>query len=256
MTDWSAILREQEHRPYPLPAAPFAVTMTWHDLLFAHFEVEPRALRAAVPSSLELDLWHGQAWVGVVPFYMSQVGPPALNQLPWTSAFAELNVRTYVTRGGRAGVYFFSLDAANWLAVLTARAKFHLPYFWARMELEHEGATIRYRSRRWLGPPARFEASYQPSGEPYSSQPGSLEHWLTERYCLYTTDGAGVVYRGEIQHPPWPLQAAQADISINEMGRPHGLSLAAERPLLHFARRLDVLAWPLERAETGGRTSR
>ena len=249
MTDWGQILREQEHRPYAPPSAPFAITMSWHDLLFIHFEVEVSALRAAVPSGLELDLWQGKAWVGVVPFYMSQVGPPALNQLPWTSRFEELNVRTYVTQGGRGGVFFFSLDAANWLAVLTARARFHLPYFWARMLLEHDGSAIRYRSRRRLGPPARFEASYGPSGAPYRSEPGSLEHWLTERYCLYTTDGAGRVYRGEIHHLPWPLQAAEADITINEMGRPHGLSLEAERPLLHFARRLDVLAWPLVRAE-------
>ncbi|HKO94684.1 MAG TPA: DUF2071 domain-containing protein [Polyangiaceae bacterium] len=247
MTDWEAILREQEHRPYPLPSAPFAITMSWHDLLFVHFEVEVSALRAAVPRGLELDLWQGQAWVGVVPFYMSQVGPRALNQLPWVSRFEELNVRTYVTHQGRGGVFFFSLDAANWLAVLAARAQFHLPYFWASMQLEHDGPTIRYRSRRRLGPSARFEGSYQPSGAPYRSEPGSLEHWLTERYCLYTTDGAGRVCRGEIHHLPWPLQAAEAEIISNEMGRPHGLSLAAERPLLHFARRLDVLAWPLER---------
>jgi uncharacterized protein YqjF (DUF2071 family) len=202
-------------------------------------------LRARVPAGLELDLWENEAWVGVVPFRMTQVGPLALNHLPWVSAFPELNVRTYVRHGGKLGVYFFSLDAACWPAVLGARVGFSLPYFWAHMACTAEGPGITYQSQRLLGPAAQFEARYAPTGDVFRALPGSIEHFLTERYCLYTTDRAGRVYRGDIHHLPWPLQLAELALIKNEMVEWTGLTLRGDRPLLHFARRLDVLAWSL-----------
>jgi uncharacterized protein YqjF (DUF2071 family) len=227
--------------------------MCWHDLLFAHYRVDHAALRAVVPARLKLDLWDGDAWIGVVPFYMTHVGLPGLNQLPWLSAFAELNVRTYVRHGEKSGVFFLSLDAANWAAVLGARAGFRLPYFWARMRCHRQGPEILYRSQRLVGPDARFEARYAPTGEPRRSAPGSFEHWLTERYCLYTVDGRGQPYRCDIHHPPWPLQPAEATITTLDMTASQHVSLGGE-PTLHFARRLDVLAWPLRRAEAPDET--
>jgi uncharacterized protein YqjF (DUF2071 family) len=249
MTDWNALLAETSHRPYPLPRGRFKGTMSWHDLLFAHYRVDATALREAVPRSLELDLWQGAAWLGVVPFYMSNVGLPSAHRLPWLSAFEELNVRTYVCHGGRSGVYFFSLDAANWAAVLGARAGFRLPYYWARMRRIQRGAEVVYHSRRLVGPPARFEARYAPAGEVRRSEVGSLEHWLTERYCLYTVGSQGEAYRSDIHHRPWPLQSGQAVITTLDMNLPRGSSIADQQPLLHFARRLDVLAWPLRPAD-------
>jgi uncharacterized protein len=251
MTRWNEILRHTSHRPYPLPAGRVFGTMCWHDLLFAHYRVDRDALRAVVPARLELDLWRGDAWIGVVPFSMTHVGLPGLNQLPWLSAFAELNVRTYVRYGGKSGVFFLSLDAANWAAVLAARAGFLLPYFWARMRCHRHGQEILYRSQRLVGPAARFEARYAPTGEPQRSAPGSFEHWLTERYCLYTVGSGGQPYRCDIHHEPWPLQSAEATIATLDMTAAQQLSLTGE-PVLHFARRLDVLAWPLRRAEEAG----
>lgn len=240
---WRELLVHTQHRPYPLPEAAFLMTMSWHDLLFAHWPVRADELRCLVPAALELDLWEGEGWIGVVPFHMTQVGLPALNRLPWVSAFAELNVRTYVRRGGKAGVYFFSLDAACWPAVIGARATFHLPYFWARIARSAEGAGVRYESRRLVGPAAGLRARYGPSGERFAASPGSFEHWLTERYCLYATDGAGRAHRGDIHHLPWPLQPAQAELEPTESVRWAGLRLRDTAPVLHFARRLDVVAW-------------
>ncbi len=244
---WRALLDVHDHRPWPLPVRPFLMTMSWHDLLFAHWRVPVARLRELVPASLELDLWQGEAWIGIVPFHMSQVGLPSLNRLPWLSEFSELNVRTYVRCGGKSGVVFFSLDAACWPAVLGARAGFRLPYYWALIHCEREGEAIRYHSERVLGPAARFEASYGPSSPVRRSAPGSFEHWLSERYCLYTTDGAGHALRGEIHHLPWPLQSAEAVFGRNDMLGWLGLEPLAAPPVLHFARRIDVLAWPLER---------
>ena len=240
---WRELLAQTEHRPYPPPDAPFLMTMSWHDLLVAHWPVRAEDLRRVVPATLELELWQGEGWIGVVPFYMTQVGLPTLNRLPWVSAFSELNVRTYVRRGGKPGVYFFSLDAACWPAVLGARATFHLPYFWARIARSAEGSGIRYESTRLIGPRARLRARYGPSGEPSPAPAGSFDDWLTARYCLYATDAAGRVRRGEIHHLPWPLQAAEAELEPRELVSWTGLRLRDTAPVLHFARRLDVVAW-------------
>jgi uncharacterized protein YqjF (DUF2071 family) len=167
-----------------------------------------------------------------------------LPDLPWVSAFPELNVRTYVERAGRPGVWFLSLDATNALAVWAARRFFHLPYFRASMSLRREGDGIRYRSER---PGANFEGDYRPISDVYRAEPGSLEHWLTERYCLYAQDPGGALWTNEVHHAPWPLQKAEARIRVNTMAASHGLDLHGPGALLHFARRIDVVVWSGER---------
>jgi uncharacterized protein YqjF (DUF2071 family) len=222
---------------------------TWNDLLFAHWPIPVEVMRPLVPAGLELDTFDGTAWVGVVPFHMTNVAVRSFIAVPSTSKFPELNVRTYVTLDGKAGVYFFSLDAASALAVATARQAFFLPYFNARMSVVESGNTIYYSSQRThrSAPSAVFIGNYGPTGEVYHSQRGTLESWLTERYCLYSVNKQQRVYRGDIHHLPWPLQPAQAHIQVNTMTQPHGIELPDREPLLHFARRLDVVVWPLRR---------
>src|SRR5215203_5109131 len=188
------ILNETAHRPWPMPDSPWLMTQTWHDLLFAHWPVDAGVLRPLVPSAFAIDTLEGQAWVGVVPFRMTNVAPRGIPALPWISAFPELNVRTYVRVGDRTGVYFFSLDATNPVAVGVARLLVHLPYFTASMECIERDGWIRYRSERATdGPsPARLIARYRPAGAPEPPAAGTLEHFLTERYCLFTTDRAGL----------------------------------------------------------------
>ncbi len=221
------------------------MAQSWHDLLFAHWPVAPDSLRPLVPAQLELQTFGQQCWVGVVPFRMSGVRARWLPAIAGTSSFPELNVRTYAVCGGKPGVYFFSLDAASLLAVKTARLLYHLPYFHADMRSDDTGAGIVYRSKRRRND-AEFEGRYWPLSEVNRRASATLEHWLTERYCLYTTVKGGI-YRGEIHHEPWPLQDAEADIRVNTMARAAGISLPNTQPLLHFARRLDVLIWPLRR---------
>jgi uncharacterized protein YqjF (DUF2071 family) len=220
---------------------------TWHDLLFAHWPLSTAVMRPLVPASLTPDTFNSQCWVGVVPFRMSGIRARGLPALPCLSRFPELNVRTYVTHGGKPGVYFFSLDAANRPAVWAARKFYHLPYFHAEMSCEDRGGTILYSSRR-LKSAAEFQGSYRPTAEVRLREKGSLEHWLTERYCLYTTH-AGDVYRGEIHHQPWPLQDAAAELETNTVAAAAGISLPGAAPSLLFARRLEVLIWPLRRTD-------
>lgn len=242
----SAFLDQTSHRPWPLPPQPWVMAMAWEDLLFAHWPVAPEVLRPQLPRGLELDVRDGQAWLGVVPFRMAGTRLRGLPTVPGTADFPEVNVRTYVTAGGKPGVWFFSLDAASRVAVRTARAFFHLPYFDARMSARAaDGGTIRYESARTHrgAAAAEFRATFQPIGEVSPARPGSIEHWLTERYCLYSADRRGRVWRGDIHHAPWPLQPASAAIEVNTMAATLGLPLADPPALLHFARRLDVVAW-------------
>jgi len=197
-----------------------------------------------VPEGLNIQEFDGTAWIAVVPFRMTGVMHRPFPDLPWISAFPELNVRTYVERNGKPGVWFLSLDATNPLAVWAARRFFHLPYHRAEMKLDAKGEAIEYRSTR-AG--ARFEGSYGPVSDVYAAKAGSLEHWLTERYCLYARDARGELWRNEVHHGPWPLQKAEADIRLNTMLAPHRLTVPQVSPLLHFARGIDVVVFAGER---------
>ena len=219
------------------------MTQTWNDLLFAHWPVGAETLRERVPASFDLDLFDGQAWLGIVPFHMTNVAPRFLPALPWVSAFPELNVRTYVRVGDKAGVFFFSLDAGNPVAAGAARTLLNLPYFTAGMGVAREDGRIRYESRRDRDPPAEFRATYRGLGDPRSPRAGTLEHFLTERYCLYAVNHRHVAYRLDIHHPPWPLESAEAEIATNTMADAAGIRLPSVAPLLHFSTRQDMVCW-------------
>lgn len=231
----------------------------WCDLLFVHWSIPVAMMRKLVPPQLPLDLWGGRAWVGIVPFRMQGVRPRMSPAMPWLSAFPELNVRTYVTVRDRGvekpGVYFFSLEAANPVAVTIARRIFKLPYFNAKMQLTADDQQIRYSSQRTHhnASAAEFIGTYAPIGPVFHSEPGSIDTWLTERYALYTmdrqADRQGRIYIGEIHHIKWPLQPATATIKSNTMAQASDLLLPDEQPLLHFARHLDVVVWPLRQVE-------
>jgi uncharacterized protein YqjF (DUF2071 family) len=227
-------VRETAHRPWPLPGGRWVQGQTWHDVLFAHWRVDPEALRPAVPAELPIDTFDGSAWLGVVPFRITGLG---LRTLPARMSFLEANVRTYTTVGGRPGIYFLSLDAESALAVAGARLTYGLPYFHARMAARRDGARVVYSSRRG---DASLDVSYGPAGEVFQAAPGTLEHFLVERYRLYTVDRRRRIRHADIHHSAWPLQPAKAQFARNTMS-----PLAEGTALLHYARRQDVVVWPL-----------
>ena len=201
------------------------------------------AIRHRIPEALQLDTFRDMAWVAITPFRMSGVRPIALPPIPFASDFPELNVRTYVRHGAHAGVFFFSLDAASALAVRAARMATGLPYYHARMGCSRAGTEVRYRSsRRKRGElAAEFVATYRPTGSVFRAEPQSLEHWLTERYCLFVMRGPKL-YRLDIEHEPWPLQPASAEIQRNTMDEANGIALPATAPHVLYSARLDVVA--------------
>ncbi len=223
--------------------------MRWLDLAFIHWRAPIGVLRKSVPEGLEIETFDGTAWIGIVPFRMEGIRHRLLPPLPGIRAFPELNVRTYVMRDGKPGIWFFSLDAANKPAVKTARKLFGLPYFLAAMSVDGIGDSgVRYRSRRIQedAPAAEFVADYRPVGEVKRAEPGTLEYFLMERYCLYTSPAEGKVARLEILHEPWPLQKGAVEIERCTMLEQLGLSLPNDKPLVHFSKRLDAVAWWME----------
>lgn len=226
------------------------MSQRWNDLLFAHWPVPLDSLRRLVPETLPIDLYEGTAWLSIAPFHISHLRPRGVPPLPGLSTFPELNVRTYVTLDDKPGVYFFSLDAGSWLAVIGARLTYHLPYFHAVMSVRASlDRTIEYHSRRDHSgaAPAEFVARYAPAGQIYRSERGTLEHWLTERYCLYATDGPQRVYRAEIHHQQWPLQPATLELTHCTMPTGAGLEITGEPTQLSYTRAIDVLVWWPER---------
>jgi uncharacterized protein YqjF (DUF2071 family) len=228
-----------EHRPWPLPEGFWANGQTWLDLAFLHWRVDEDELRRLVPDSVQLDTFDGAAWLGVTPFLLQGFRLRGLPPLPLLSTFPELNVRTYATRDDRPGIWFFTLDAANLVAVEGAKKLYRLPYHHARMRCERVGEHVQYESSR---SGAAFSGRYRGVGDLFHAEPGSLEYFLTERYCLYTEDG-GRLYRAEIHHPPWDLQRGEATVDLNTMAP---LALPDEEPHVLFSPRQDVVVWPLD----------
>ena len=223
---------------------PWVMRMSWHDLLFAHWPLRASVLRPLIPPALAIDTFDGWSWIGVVPFRMTDVAPRCVPAMPGLSSFPELNVRTYVTADNKPGVWFFSLDATNRLAVRLARQLFHLPYMDARITMDHQGDSVHYQSSRTHRGelPATLDVSYQAWGDPFAAAAGSLEHFLTARYCLYTADRQGRVLRGEVDHPPWQLRQARGEFRESSMIQGAGLPQPRGAAHLLYAHRTDVRA--------------
>jgi len=224
--------------------------MNWLDLCFLHWPVAVQSLRPFIPAGLEVDTFEGSAWLALVPFTMSGVKPIGFPDVPGVSAFPEFNVRTYVRDKEKSGVWFFSLDAGQKMAVRVARAFFHLPYFDATFSRGWERGWCHYRVRRThRGCPAlHFEGRYRPVGEVFHSQPGSLEEFLTERYWLFSADPVGRVFRARIFHERWPLQRGECEIDSHTMEAELGLRFTQPPPSILFAGLLKTSAQLLEPA--------
>ena len=241
------------HKPRPLPAGRWSMTQRWNDLLLAHWAVPVAAMAPLLPEGLEVDAFQGSEWLGAVPFWMDRIKIRGVPPIPGARSFPDLNLRTYVRdeQTGAQGVYCFSLDSSNLLAVAAARIFFHLPCHWAEMRLEQRSEReFSFYSRRLLsGRPVIFKARYRglgPTRKLAEMRSGTLEHFLTERYCLFSRNRAGQAIRANLHHIPWPLEEAEADIECNDLAESIGIQLPAQEPVLHYTRRMAVYVWPAE----------
>jgi len=241
------------HRPRPLPSGRWVINQRWNDLLFAHWPVPVSTLAALLPDGLLADSFDGSAWLGILPFWMDRVRFHGLPALPGAQSFPELHLRTYVRdqRTSTPGIYTFSQDAGSLLSVLAARAFCRLPYHWARMQLEQKTERdFSFFSRRLLSAdPVIFQARYRglgPTRKLVESRSDTLEHFLMERYCLFSRNRAGHLTRSNLHHVASPLEKAEAEIDRNDLAAAIGINLPQEEPVLYYARRLAVYVWPTE----------
>lgn len=233
MPGWDPI----HHRPWPLPTAPWVLRQDWLDLAFLHWRADADLLQSLLPSGLRLERFDGHAYVGIVPFWMSGVRPRLLPPVPGLSRFPEVNVRTYVTDGERPGVWFFSLDTPSRLAVAAGRGLFGVPYRPARQRIE-DGSQRRYRSWR---PELELDVSVS-LGPACPAPPGSLEHFLTERYCFHAVRRDRRL-RADVHHAPWPLHRAEATVAVNGLLDDYGVGDPLRPDLVHASPGVEVIAW-------------
>jgi uncharacterized protein YqjF (DUF2071 family) len=229
------------------------MTQRWNDLLFVHWPVPAAQIAPLLPEGLEPDMFQGSAWLGVVPFWLDRIKVRGLPNLPGMRNFPDLNVRTYVRDEltGTQGMYFFSLDATNLLAVALAHTFFNLPYHWAEMHLDQrsEREFSFFSRRRLTSHPVIFKARYRGLGPTHKlaeSRSGTLEHFLMERSCLFTRNRGGEPVKANLHHVPWPLEEAEAEIERNDLAQSIGIELPEIEPVLHYSRRLAVYVWPAE----------
>lgn len=233
------------HRPWPLPDKPWSWRMEWRQLGFLHHRVSREHLQSLLPRGLELETFDGTAWISIVPFRMADVRWRDTPAVPGFSAFPELNVRTYVRHRDRPGVFFFSLDATNLPFVLGARVLHGIPYVWSRIELSRKDGVFTMESRRREGPPASFQASFAPEGDAFEASPGSFDHWVAERYCLYAHH-RGRLWRTEVHHAPWMLHKARFEVRTNDLARAAGIEVLDAQPVAHFSEGTQVVAYAPE----------
>jgi uncharacterized protein YqjF (DUF2071 family) len=220
---------------------------SWDSLLFMHWRIPEEVLRPLVPDRLGIDLFHGSAWVAITPFTLWDVRPVFTPSLPWISHFHEINVRTYVHLDGEPGVWFFSLDANRTLPVLGARTVYHLPYYDSEIDFARKEDTIDFSLKRpAANGDAQFAARWSIGPGLPESVPGSLEFFLTERYCLYA-EHKGELYRARIHHKPWPLQSASLDHYETDLFQANGLPHPNEEPVVHGGGPVKVEVWPIEK---------
>jgi uncharacterized protein len=238
-------LWDDSHRQWPLPNLPWTMKQTWKDLMFVHYPVKSEILQKLVPDVLPLDTFNGVGWVGIVPFHMTGVRLRGVPAMPGTSQFPQVNVRTYITLDDKPGVFFLSLDAANWLAAKIAKTFYHIPYNYADVKVQQNGTFMDFESRRRAADSVKLVCSYYPVSEPYHAEKGSFDEWMAERYCFYTVNKKGVPLRCDILHQPWLLQRAEAEFSENTLLSEQGMQVENDQPILHFSKRMEVRAWPL-----------
>lgn len=237
----------EDHLPFPMPNRKHTLSQSWEHLSFMHLEVKPELLLPHLPDDLELDLFEGKAYVGTIPFEMTHVRPRWFFSVPGVSNFPEFNIRTYVTRDGKPGVFFLTLDAQSRITCFHAPRSYGLPYRYAKCSISTTQDTYSWSSKR-RADGVSLIGSCKGLGDATSAKLGTLEYFLFERYCLYTVH-KGILHRAYTQHNPWVYRIAKATLEENSLTESYDLGI--QNPLhpehVHLSSGVDVRTWSIER---------
>ena len=213
-----------------------------------HWKVDPSRLQPHLPTGLTIDFFDGEAYVGVIPFVMKNVRPRGLPAVPGISTFAEFNVRTYVVKDGQPGVFFLTLDAKSLVTCVHAPRAYGLAYRYAKAKVKRRQANLEWRSRR-SSDGAQLVGTSNPIGMKQAAQPHTLEHFLFERYCLYT-EHKGCLRRAYVFHEPWVFHEGEVRLESNSLLESYSMGLDVLSPdLIHVSHGLPVKTWSIELAE-------
>ncbi|MBU8880406.1 DUF2071 domain-containing protein [Bacillus sp. FJAT-29790] len=245
------LINEVAHRPWPVPSNKWVMRQTWSNLLFLHWPISSESLRPYIPPSIQIDIFGEYAWLGVILFVTEGVYPRGLSSVSLACKFPEINLRTYVIYNGKPGIYFLSLDSRNWASTMIGKSWFHLPYYYAQISFQQKGQAFHFQSTRKgkIDEPIKFSCNYAHSSEVYFTQEGTLDHWLTERYCMFSSDKGSNIYSVDLHHRPWPLQKAEAEIYTNTLFSPFHFDLSEVKPLSHFSKGIDALFWNIKKQD-------
>lgn len=237
------------HRQWPIPNTPWVMHQSWNDLLFIHYPISIEKLKTIVPEHIQLDTFEGMGWISIVPFKMNNVG---IRGVPFSVQFPELNIRTYVIIDNKPGVYFFSLDASNLPVVFLTKTFLNLPYIHSSMNIQSSLTTntefiCQRKSKKENEEKVLFSCRYRATSAPFTTKNGTLDYWLTERYCFYTTNKKGQLRICEILHQAWPIQQAEVEIINNSLPIMQYIDDKNYTPLVHYSSGVDVRIWPLKR---------
>ncbi len=228
-----------------MPERAHSLVQEWRNLSFLHWEVLPNKLSKYIPNGLEIDTFEGKAYIGTIPFMMTNVRPRLAFSVPGISTFPEFNIRTYVTRKGKAGVLFITLDAQSLVTCTYAPWAYGLPYRYCKADMEVDGTIYKWNSKRKTG--EGITGTCTASGEIREAQKGTLEEFLFERYCLYT------VRKGELciahtQHDPWKYRDGSAEITSNSLTESYDLGIdnSLNPDLVHMSEGVLVNTWSVE----------
>jgi len=243
------LLNDIIHRPFPIPSQKWIMRQSWRNVLFLHWPVPVEKLRPLIPSSLQIDTFNGSAWLGIILFVLEGIFPLGISSVSLTPKFPETNVRTYVKYKDKPGIYFISIDVENWASLNIAKRWYRLPYNSAQIFFRKDGQTCYFQSIRKgnENPSISLKGKYGPISDVYYAKKGTLDHWLTERYCLYSSNNGVNIFCGEIHHQPWPLQKAEIDLVRNTLFNPFNFELSKVKPIAHFSTGVDSLMWNIKR---------
>lgn len=245
------LINDIAHRSSPLPSKNWVMKHTWSNLLFLHWPIHPSKLRPYIPSPLQIDTYDGFAWLGVVVFVIEGIYLRGLSNISLVPIIQEVNVRTYVRYGEKTGVYFLSLDANHWSTYTIAKHWYRLFYHPAKISIQDKENIFHIESIRKgkAETPIMLKGMYTPLAAEYIPKVGMVDHWVTERYCLYSTRNGKDIYCAKIHHRPWVLQQAEFEIETNTLFMPFYMDLRGAKPIAHFSKGVDALIWNINKAK-------
>lgn len=242
MTQTDDLIQTISHRPWTLPSGQWSYYQEWNSALFLHWKVSLDELVKLIPKGISIDTFNGECWITLVAFTMEKIRPRRLPSVAAISDFQEINVRTYLSKDGKKGVYFLRIEAGKKVSTFVAKLLSGLPYENANIDLQNMSNPYKYFASN-NNRNSKFDATFT-IGKRIANKT-ELDNWLTERYCLYLEKNK-ILYRYETHHKPWVLDTVE-NLNLISTYKIGNILLDKKPDLAHYSNGVKVLAWNREK---------